>query len=171
MLTKNFYNIILERFMFKTLENAIVTSDGTVCDIYWNSSNLGYERLFQNMYQARKDANGEGVIFGTGTTPATPDDYNLESIITDGFSCAQGDVSITRNADCMGVVVTHGITNTGSEPLSISEVGTLGKVFKGTSTSNMAVVLLDHTVLEEPIVINPGDSKQVTYTIRMNYPT
>lgn len=57
------------------------------------------------------------------------------------------------------------ITNNNETDITIGEVGIVYQT--GSSYS----VLFERTVLESPITIPAGGVGQVTYTIRMNYPT
>lgn len=101
-----------------------------------------------------------GTRFGSGTTPPTKDDYCLENDIGDSVTLSsQGSTSVTVTDDYVEYSATFGIT--AKETVAISEVGLF--------MSNY--VMVERTVLETPITIPAGQSKQVTYTIRMNYPT
>ena len=56
------------------------------------------------------------------------------------------------------------ITNNNATDITIGEVGI---VYQGSNTA----ALLERTVLDSPITIPAGGVSQITYTIRMNYPT
>lgn len=173
MLTKNFYNYAMALFANKSIANALVTPDGAVHSAYSVPNNGGYQRLFETLHNLRTNVSDAGVIIGIGTTPATLDDIALESMIKGGFSYTYQNSTIA-NKDEHGCYAsaTYQITNTMStDPLPISEIGVLGKLFNSNGTNGFAYALLDRTVLEEPIIIPPGQTKQLTYTIRMNYPT
>ena len=107
-----------------------------------------------------------GVIIGSGTTPPTIEDYVLENRISTPTSHT---IAFTTYDDGNGIVyeALFTITNTHSEPITISEIGLYGAGGSGNSNA----VLMERTVLEAPITIQPGSVGQVTYTIRMNYPT
>ena len=172
MLTKNFYNWLLATTSRKTVANGVVDTKGVVHTIC--TGNTSYERIFSgaNIIRA-SNSTAEGVRIGTGTTPATADDYNLEATIESGYSQAYADsVSINVDADGVSVFASIAVTNTSTEALTISEIGLAGKVCNSSgSSNNTCLALIDRTVLEEPITINPNETKQLTYTIRMNYPT
>lgn len=113
------------------------------------------------------DHTQSGVIIGSGTTPPTPNDYKLENRITTTTSSS---AIFTSTADDSGVTFTSvfTISNTHSEAITIAELGLYG----GASKAGEAYAFLfDRTVLDTPITIEAGGVGQVTYTIRMNYPT
>lgn len=106
-----------------------------------------------------------GVFFGSGTTPPTVNDYSLESFIDTGLTITEPSaVSDNTTDDYWEMSVTYGIY--ASSDLTISEVGLFVTNNKSVDIANS--VMIDRTVLENPIVIPAGQSKQVTYTIRIN---
>lgn len=110
---------------------------------------------------------GAGLIFGTGATPATKDDYCLESQITAGLSIKAGSTVIAEETPGVYVAqVTHTLTNTSDAPINLYEFGLVGEVF--TSGGSSKYVLFERTVLSEPITIHPGGLKLVTYKITFN---
>lgn len=171
MLTKNFYSFVLGKGLKTTISKSLTSTEGTVYDhsYYYNNSS---DMVFSCMSSFTSSATGSGVMIGTGTTPATAGDYKLEAQITTGVTFS-GTTNVSYNIDDDGysMFTTGGVKNTGTEPIAVSEVGLVCRLYYGTSSSNLCNVLLDRTVLEEPITINPGETKQLTYTIRMNYPT
>lgn len=170
MLTKNFHSCVAAKFYRKNIRNGLVAVDGTVCDVGYHQSAHNYEKLFDYIYFLYPNA-GYGVRIGKGTTPATPNDHNLESMITSGFSTSnQSNASLSVDENGVSMFATYAITNTSAEPLVISEIGMFAEVMK-TNTNATITVMLERTVLETPITISPGEAKSLTYTIRMNYPT
>lgn len=115
-----------------------------------------------------------GIIVGSGTTTPTVDDYSLESMITSGITGSiPANPTYTFDSTNNQYVVSKDITiaNTGSEAITISEIGILGKVYYGASkgatvgTTNK-YVLIDRTVLNEAVTIPAGESGVVRYEIR-----
>lgn len=106
-----------------------------------------------------------GVFFGDGSTPPTADDYILSGNF---ITTATASSAVTKSADETGVTITgtYTITNTGTEDITIAEVG----LFESTN-NNGCRYMMERTVLDSPVTIEPGGVGQVTYTIRMNYPT
>jgi hypothetical protein len=113
-------------------------------------------------------ADGWGVWFGTGTTPATRGDYNLsgERVTTIEFAT---NVTQTETADGGVATAIYTITNTGSEAITIGEVATVNYILSNNG-ANAGLAMHDRTVLEAPVTIEPDGVGQVTYTIRMNFP-
>ena len=171
MFTKNFYSFVLIKGLRTTIPQSITSTDGKVHDhvYYYNNTS---DMIFGAISSFTSSATSYGVQIGTGTTPATIDDYKLESQLIAGvtFSGTTG-ASFNIDDDGCSIFTTGGVKNTGSEPISVSEIGLVSRLYNGTGSSNYCCALLDRTVLEEPIVIKPKETKQLTYTIRFNYPT
>ena len=173
MLTKNFYTFMMAYMAQSTIQGGCVLSDGTKGNTSANTSSNTSLWNTSMKSLALKDAptssNDAGVRIGTGTTPATIDDYTLESIITSGMTVSNPSaISVTAENGFIAVYANYTVKNTGTSAVSISEIGLYTS---GYFTGKVVPALMDRTVLEEPIVVNPGESKPLTYTIRMNYPT
>lgn len=117
-----------------------------------------------------KHGNYFGTFLGTGKTPATIDDYVLESPITDGSlkidTPLDNGLVVAVNPTYAEFSATHAVTNTTSEPIEITEIGLYGKLREGV---NNYPCLFDHTVLENPIVIPAGQTVPVNYAIKFPY--
>ena len=114
-----------------------------------------------------------GISVGKGATAATEDDLNLENTITSG-------INLTLTETVLGcdepgqpwVQYKLTATNTGSEAITITEVGYKQTVKgtrwpKGTSASDV-VCLIDRTVLSTPVTIEAGDAGVILYKLRTN---
>ena len=162
MLTRNFYSC-----MFVQLTGADFRK-GVDCTGAGDAYLFSPGNISASMKKAHTNAMGNspsynGVIFGSGTTPATPSDYMLEAQITNGISVTNPTTAVANLTDeYLEYTATYGIY--ASLDTTISEIGLFNQV-------NGRNVMYDRTVLETPIVIPAGQSKQVTYTIRINYPT
>lgn len=107
-----------------------------------------------------------GVIIGTGDTPPTIDDYCLSGdIITDFSYSATATQTIDDNQASIRVLYT--ITNSGSDAFTIREIALKCGNTNGTSGQ----CLVERTVLDTPVTIEPGGVGQITYTITFTYPT
>lgn len=166
MLTKNFYNAVIAGMAGKQINNALRSYDGTVYPAYSTLANVG---LF--MYNLSVTTGiSTGVRIGKGVTPPTQDDYTIENQITSGITVTTpSSLSAGFEDGCIVMSCTYGLTNTGTTAVSISEICLFG-YFNTTNTSNQKLCMVDRTVLESPITIKPDESKQVTYSIRFNYP-
>lgn len=111
-----------------------------------------------------------GVILGTGTTAPTIDDYALagELITTLSYS---SDVSIVSDADGVTYTGRYTISNTGESEITVGEIGLNAQLYYTSYVSTKYFGLLERTVLDEPVTIPAGGVGQITYTIKMVYPT
>lgn len=175
MLTKNFYIWAMATLTNQTIINGYVGVDGTTYNAV-RATSSAFMRWWEGMRTLGTSAPTPGSGYtmseariGTGVTPATADDYTLESMITSGISIVNPSaVTVTKENGYVAVYATYTVTNTGTTSLAVSEIGLFGT---GFIASNGISMLTDRTVLESPIVINPGEAKPITYTIRFNYPT
>lgn len=111
-----------------------------------------------------------GVFLGDGNTPAKYDDFTLSGKQIKTFTYTSV-LTITPTEDSVTYEVLYTITNTGEEPITIKEIGFVGSCIAGSSYRNEDLCLLERTVLDEPITIQPQGVGQVTYTITFNFPT
>ena len=107
-----------------------------------------------------------GILFGTGTTPPTIDDYTISGEIITGLAAT---VAYDTSYDDTGrtMKATYTITNNNDNAVTIGEIA----AFSGSGNSSGYSILLDRTVLDSPVTIEPGGVGQVTYTIEFKYPT
>jgi hypothetical protein len=113
-----------------------------------------------------------GICVGSGDTPATEDDYILDSIITSEIS---GSVSHSFGADENDnpyIIYNVIINNTSSNEITINEIGMIQNVHcsysKGTASGTYYKFLIDRTVLDEPVIIPAGSSKAIVYKFQAN---
>ena len=165
MLTKNFYSYMVAKL--SNLNTSCTHIDGTRGEISSNSSGT---RVFAAMLKRSINSNDDkaGVLFGAGTTPATVQDYKLDAPITTGLSIIfPNSLTYAKGASFEDVAVTYGVTNTSSSEITISEIGLVASIYVSGNLYNS--ILVDRTVLNAPVTIPAGESKQITYTIRFNY--
>lgn len=173
MFTRNYYKAIFGAITKKgsSKELFVTTSGSNVKGSYPDEhvmiaySDYGYS---PNMSYPRNSlTNKGGVFFGTGNIPPTFDDYKLAGSLITTFS-ASASVDVSQDDNGYTITALYTITNTGSEAFTVSEVALMA------SPSNSALstkILFERTVLDNPVTIPVGGVGQVTYTIRMNYPT
>ena len=166
MLTKNFYS-----YMRATMQNTYASFtkvDGSTQS--YNSSSLTHInclRPFAAMASYAVSAAALGVSFGTGTNPPAITDYCLENPITSGLAVTSPSaVSFNKTDEYEEYTVTFGVT--AANTVTITEIGLKCNVSYNNSADNV-VAMVDRTVLDTPITIPAGQSKQITYTIRFNY--
>ena len=106
-----------------------------------------------------------GVVFGSGGTAATKEDYKLESYITSGLSITNESGVLRKQVHSNGSVVftrSYILTNTSAADITVREVGLLVGVYDGTYHDP---ALVERTVLASPVTISPGGEALVTYSI------
>lgn len=115
--------------------------------------------------------NSYGVYFGTDSTPATENDYTLGAPITSGLSITNP-TNYARSEDAAAGTVTYSViftvTNTSGEDINIYEIGWVTDHTQGNN-SNTFYMLLDRTVLDEPINLPAGATKFITYELTFRW--
>lgn len=123
---------------------------------------------------APNSSTGSGIVFGNGTKEVSFDDYALSGDIFTTFTETSA-YTISHDVDGLTVTTTATLTNTGTSDFTVSEVGLYGwhtAYTNQTTTSNSVCrFMVERTLLDTPVTIPAGGIGQVTYTIRMNYPT
>lgn len=179
MITNNFYKILASALMTNSKQPFKATAaSGSGSDYFYGyPSQVGSRIVFPSIMSTVNKTEivygqsyGQGVFFGDGTTPPTADDYKLSGNVVGNFTHTV--VSVTNTTDENGVSITalYNITNTDSNPITISEIG-LFFIWGRTSTQDTYAYLVDRTLLESPVTIEPNGIGQITYTVRLNIPT
>lgn len=117
------------------------------------------------------------VLIGSGNTPATEDDYDLENqIIGNQYSASVTYSNVIDEVNKKyGRYVQYTITNSSGEDLVIKEIGrfisapavtTEGTVPDGASSKRM--FMIDRIVLDNPITIPAGEAGIIRYGFYMN---
>ena len=166
MLTKNFYSYIRSYFSGNDTYATFTSTEGTIQTVPASAS----YPPFKVMNAWSKSTTTTGVSFGTGTTLASVSDYALESRLTDSQInvSTPSAVSFSRDDAYDEYSVTFGVTNKTANDITISEIGLTAMPYFPSSGGNV-YTLVDRTVLDTPVTISAGQSKQITYTIRFNY--
>lgn len=115
-----------------------------------------------------------GVVFGNGTAAESIDSYGMSGDIFTNYTSSNTD-SMTYDDSGATRTVIYTLTNNGTEDFTISEIGLMGyaclNYYSNSSKQYYNNFLFERTLLETPITIPAGGVGQVTYAIRMNYPT
>lgn len=159
MILKNYYTAL--RTLVTGLQIYCTHTDGYGYNLFPEDA-YSVLRICDALSAVSNSTNGSAIVVGSGTTPPIVTDYKLESQITTVSGSASYKRVSAANSDTFTAVAT--ITNTGTEPITISEVGLQ---LKATNNSNYMV---ERTLLESPITIPAGGTGNVTYTICVNYP-
>ena len=175
MFTKNWYKATASAMFYMREEETYKTMSGGIMKISGNASHiqLAYPASgSQNPFLGNMSGNWEasaGVILGTGITPPTVDDYTMSGNPITNFTYSY---ALAKDTDDNGATITalYTITNTGSSAFTIGEIG-LTASLGGSYSTMIYKALLERTVLDSPLTIEPGGVGQLTYVIRMDYPT
>lgn len=114
-----------------------------------------------------------GVYFGGGSTPATENDYKLESLISSGLSITNPSniLTVPEKDGRYSLVANYIVQNTTGAAINIYEIGLysyLGDSYIIGQYMNWYPLLYERTVLSEPITIPAGRTKIITYKITFN---
>ena len=169
MFTQNYINLIKTFFIGEnhTVQN-ISNSTITLARDSVTAGNSAFISDAMRGQCGTISSSSSGMFFGSGTTPATKEDYTLEAPITDGLS-------ITNEMNCDVFMKNEGvyewatsfilINNTDTD-INLSEMGVFSSVYANGSTKHC--VMMERTVLKDPVVIPAGGLKLVEYVITFN---
>ena len=163
MLLRNYYRA-LSYFMTKN-SNAepIVNPTGAVSSSTISGSYaIDLQRAMQTV---AKSYGNDCVVFGDGDAAVTIHDYKLSGNTLNVVGTVAS--SYVYDADGVSVTNIYTLTNGSDEAITIKEMG----ICTNIRSSYSSYALMDRTLLDTPVTIAAGDVGQVTYTIRMNYPT
>ena len=111
----------------------------------------------------------QGVLFGTGDTPASLDDYKLAGDMIQNIAASISKTySYSEAQPSLKAVYT--ITNNNEAAITIKEVA-LNVQYTHNSNNSTSGCVIDRTVLDTPVTIPAGGVGQVEYTITFNLPT
>lgn len=130
-------------------------------------ANIAKATYFEEMSTVVKSLGSTGVMFGDGTAEVSKSDYKLSGNIINTITTSAKDQSTHNDGQVIKSTV-YTITNTGDNPITISEIGYFSNV--GYDNSYICT-LVERTLLETPLTIPAGGIGQVVYTIRLDYPT
>lgn len=177
MITRNFKNLLT----MVTSASATKSAGPCVVDVngggYFLSHGFGYFP-YAITTTVTLNANAAGISIGSGDPGEHRNDddtfINLMNTITEGVSLTlTATESGCESPEAPYVKYTITITNTGSEAVTIREIGykqTLGVVkYVGSTSETSAVFLLDRTVLDSPVTIQPGDAGVIHYRLQTSY--
>ena len=178
MVLKNYYKILDALVQGGKQGNltSVVKTDGSKMNARYDSS--GNDNLISALgfhdSTLRSSLTYSGVVLGDGAVEPSFEDYTLSGSVITGLT---GTISRTGTSNGEGSAETTvfiTVTNGNSHEVTIREVGYIGGLYFAYSANTSkatAYCMLDRTVLDTPITIPAGGIGQVTYTIRMNYPT
>ena len=180
MFTQNYIDLTKARFQ-GLMEQDVVDWEGQTRKVQLWYNNYQFDPGFLLKYAATstsKPASYEqyagtsrGVRFGTGSTPAAKADWDLENPMFSGLNISANTLVVSEEAP--GKYAAHNtfvVTNTTDAEINISEVGMYAPVniMQSQTTTRYHYALMERTVLDAPINIQPGASKVVTYKLTIN---
>lgn len=157
--------------VYKMNRNATVTLKDVTGKSVTSNFNGSWNNFYDYMTQIntnRSNLKSNGVVFGTGNTAPALGDYCLSGDFIKGFA-ASYTIEQTDADDGYTMSVVYTITNNNSEAITIGEVGIVEYAHNGNNVNGY--VLTERTALDTPVTIPAGGVGQITYTVRMNYPT
>ena len=173
MVTRNFKNMLTMALTASATQYAgcqVIDVDGR--SWFLNRKFTSFPYSITASLTTTANAAGISIAAGDPQDASKNDDRanNLLNTITSGVTLTL--VSTTSGTDSFGAPYVEykiTITNTGSEALTIREVGYKQKLrcmkYVGDSGDSEVVFLLDRTVLETPLVIQPGDAGVLHYRL------
>ena len=179
MILDNYFKLIsiLTFYSFddNTPENGFTTSSGTKYALGYAtkfSAGSSGDAIFQSSVLQSSYTTNSGIIFGTGDTPPTFNDYKLSGDIIQGLTAqAVVEAHTTSNSCYRKFIIT--VQNTTSEAQIIREIGYVRRApaLKSDGKTTIIFPLVERTVLDNPVTIPANGFGQVEYTITFNLPT
>ena len=158
MVTKNFISIVQSALTWSSQE--VKRIDESLHDTRFSDSFDGVSPDKSNTDYS-DGSYGCCLLVGAGTTPPTIDDYKLDSLVSNYTVVAQTHTTFSGyNANAF--IITRTIQNPSlAEPLTIKEVGLFGG-------SGRQLYMIAREVLDEPVVLQPGEKHAFTMTIALD---
>lgn len=141
------------------ISTTLTALDGTV--ITTEESTTSYER-YSLAYALSDILSTEAknmrayLVIGTGTGTVSDDNYRLFESTSD-CTCVSASSNTSAN---FNKIYTATFQNNTSADITITETGIVAKPYLH---NNFFEVLLDHTLLDTPVIIPAGESRTITY--------
>lgn len=107
-----------------------------------------------------------GMFFGSGTTPATEEDYKLANLIefsSTGLNIVSSNLTQIVSEDTL-YVYTYTVQNSSSEPITISESALISSIYYYSQGDKVVTFLWARDTFE-PVTLQPGETRPFTMTI------
>ena len=123
----------------------------------------------QSDYYANSASSAFGVMFGDGDKEVSEDDYCLSGNVIGNLGFAKTQ-KVERFDDKTVKTIVYTLINNNTEAVTIKEMGYVGCVDTASgSTTTYKPIMLDRTLLEKPVTIEPSEVGQITYVVTLNY--
>lgn len=174
MMLNNYYNTIYLLSFYEcgvsTWKNQGIGEVVDVNDVHWFSKTTPDTQGTKNMaYAALGCLLGRSTVmnsvyfdqiaFGSGSTPPTPADIKMEAEVS-GVTVTSTTRNVAKVNGGFRLENTHTVKNTGTEAVTIREVGYLGYH-----------ILMSRSLLENPVTLQPGETGVITVTTEFPGPT
>lgn len=176
MITKAGKAAILGLFTSTGSRKSLVQCKRTDGSVRYISNNVGsgiYPEQVTTTFV--KNIAQAGVIVGTGNTPPTDSDYTLANLITEGLTGTVTKVqTFDETANQFKLTLTLSLTSSAASNITISEIGLTGFInassTKDDETAGVSgqLFLIDRTVLDAPVTIEPSDTATIKYELISN---
>lgn len=137
------------------------TQDGNMCSVVFPMADSSGVSPANN---TKLSTSTRGIRFGTGRTPPSLNDYTLSGELVTNISILSQTQSHDITDDGATVNMKYIIENTSDTEITIGEMG-LFHVLKYNNTANKSSFLIDRQVFPEPIVIPPGSTVEIRYSL------
>lgn len=171
MITKNF-KVVLALLLEQTAGGiGCLPIKNTLGAIYYAKAFYNASYIFPGYCDYTCRLNGDaGIWFGSGQTPATEDDYSLESQITSGLTFNMSKVNDIDENNNPFLRFDIMVTNTSSADITIAELGYVqyaqcSTTLRGSNDVRIAT-LFDRTVLATPVTIEPNGYAVIRYILK-----
>lgn len=162
MITKNYHRIINSAITQSLISSCVDTSGNVISNAIAESIPM----LSRMSTLLSKTSEGEGVVLGTGDDEMSMDDYQLSGSVITGLQ-ATTTISTAFDDNAASRMVEFTLSNNTSIDKTIKEVAYIGQPYiRGTRH-----VMLDRTVLEEPLTIPAGGVGKLRYMVEIKMPT
>lgn len=180
--TRNYYNLLTSQILCDDTQTSSSQPSSydppvmlrTVAGAWYNSplsdsAAMGYTKnlLFNGKGEGRYGwaanvipGGGFGVGFGSGSTPASYDDYALQSPISSGISGGSVTGALTQasaydsDTHKISSIRSYTFTNSSASNITVRELG----LFTRPISMSTNIVMIYHEVFDEDIVLEPGES-------------
>ena len=177
MITKNLKNLMNLLFIS---DGSNTQSPGTIEAKDFSGTTRYLTPCFSNFpYQIPVNFNTSltagGYKVGTGTTAPTENDYHLTNQITSGITGST--IVFNRGTDSDGnpwIAAIITLTNSTASDITITEAGIVatfyGSTTAGTTTNSTSNFLIDHTLLQTPLVVPANGNAVLRYERKVVWP-
>lgn len=139
-----------------------------------SSSNMFPRNIYDSVNFPSTNTNGLGILIGSGTTPASSSDYNMESVFKNDSHLSSSNLVIAFDYSVpnkYAKIFTFTVTNGGTDSVTVGELGYVQSMnigTQGSTATNSNYLLLDHTLLDTPVTIPAGESATITYRMEID---